>query len=41
MIEIEDTKKTVDRVRVLALGDVRLDAPFTGLSPEGAKNRRI
>lgn len=40
MIEIEDTKKTVDRVRVLALGDIRLDAPFTGLSPEGAKNRR-
>ena len=36
----EDMVKTPDRVRVLALGDLRLDAPFTGLSPEGARSRR-
>ena len=40
MKESENTVTMPDRVRVLALGDLRLDAPFTGLSPEGARNRR-
>lgn len=38
----QDTVKKTnpERVRILVAGDLRLDAPFVGLTPEGARARR-
>ena len=40
MSEKAASKATPEKLRILVAGDLRLDAPFTGLTPEGARQRR-